>query len=186
MPTIGSRLKHAWNAFTNRNIDDIRQRPYTGDGGLASMRRNDRPTMRFSNERSIISSIYTRIGIDVAAVSMVHVRTDDQKRYLEDIDSGLNNCLLVEANIDQAARQFRQDVVMTLLDEGVAAVVPVDTSLSPLESGGYDIKTLRVGRVVMWYPKHVTVSLYNENRGMREDITLPKTTVALSRILYIR
>jgi hypothetical protein len=179
MPTIGSRLKHAWNAFTNRNIDDIRQRPYTGDGGLASMRRNDRPTMRFSNERSIISSIYTRIGIDVAAVSMVHVRTDDQKRYLEDIDSGLNNCLLVEANIDQAARQFRQDVVMTLLDEGVAAVVPVDTSLSPLESGGYDIKTLRVGRVTMWYPKHVTVSLYNENRGMREDVTLPKSTVAL-------
>src|SRR5205085_11652636 len=158
MPTIGSRLKHASNAFTNRNIDDIRQRPYTGEGGLGSMRRNDRPSMRFSNERSIISSIYTRIGIDVAAVSMVHVRTDDQKRYLEDIDSGLNNCLMVEANIDQAARQFRQDIVMTMLDEGVAAVVPVDTSLSPLESGGYDIKTLRVGRVTMWYPKHVTVS----------------------------
>src|SRR3954464_15398063 len=179
MPTIGSRLKHAWNAFTNRDTDDLRQRPYTGEGGLASLRRNDRPTMRFSTERSIISSIYTRIGIDVAAVSLVHVRTDDQKRYLEDIDSGLNNCLMVEANIDQAARQFRQDVVMTLLDEGVSAVVPVDTSLSPLESGGYDIKTLRVGKIVMWYPKHVTVSLYNENRGMREDVTLPKSTVAI-------
>jgi hypothetical protein len=135
--------------------------------------------MRFSNERSIISSIYTRIGIDVAAIAVRHVRADDQDRYLEDIDSGLQNCLKVEANIDQAATQFRQDVVMTLMDEGVAAVVPVDTSLSPLESGGYDIKTLRVGRVVMWYPKHVTVSLYNEAFGRREDITLPKTTVAI-------
>src|SRR3954469_7751877 len=179
MASFGSRLKHAWNAFTNRDTDDLRKRPYTGEGGLAAMRRNDRPTMRFSSERSIISSIYTRIGIDVAAVGMVHVRTDDQKRYLEDIESGLNNCLMVEANIDQAARQFRQDIVMTLLDEGVAAVVPVDTSLSPLESGGYDIKTLRVGRVVMWYPKHVTVSLYNETRGQREDITLPKATVSI-------
>jgi hypothetical protein len=179
MAGIGSRLKHAWNAFANREVDESRQRPYTGEGGLASMRRNDRPSMRFSNERSIISSIYTRIGIDVAAVDMVHVRTDDQKRYLEDIESGLNNCLAVEANIDQAARQFRQDVVMTLLEEGVAAVVPVDTSLSPLESGGYDIKTLRVGRVTMWYPKHVTVSLYNEARGQREDITLAKTVVSI-------
>src|SRR4051795_1766529 len=99
MPTFGSRLKHAWNAFTNRDTDDIRQRPYTGDGAMASTRRADRPTMRFSNERSIISSIYNRIGIDVAAVSMVHVRTDDQKRYFEDIESGLNNCLSVEANV---------------------------------------------------------------------------------------
>jgi hypothetical protein len=179
MATIGSRLKHAWNAFTNREADESRQRPFYSEGGLASMRRNDRPLARFSNEKSIISSIYTRIGVDVAAINMVHVRTDDQKRYLEDIDSGLNNCLSVEANIDQAATQFRQDVVTTFLEEGVAAVVPVDTSISPLESGGFDIKTLRVGRVVMWYPKHVTVSLYNENRGMREDITLPKTTVAI-------
>src|SRR3954465_1354985 len=179
MASFGSRLKHPWNAFTNPGTDDLRPRPYTGEGGLASLRRNDRPTMRFSTEKSIISSIYTRIGIDVAAVSVVHVRTDDQKRYLEDIESGLNNCLSVEANLDQAARQFRQDVVVTMLDEGVAAVVPVDTSLSPLESGGYDIKTLRVGRVVMWYPKHVTVSLYNETRGQREDVTLPKTVVAL-------
>lgn len=179
MAKLGTRLKHAWNAFTNRDVDDIRQRPYTGDGAMASTRRADRPTMRYSSERSIISSIYNRIGVDVAAVSMVHVRTDDQKRYSEDIESGLNNCLSVEANVDQAARQFRQDIVMTILDEGVAAVVPVDTSLSPLDSGGYDIKTLRVGRVAMWYPKHVTVSLYNENRGLREDVTLPKTTVAL-------
>jgi hypothetical protein len=176
MPAFGSRLKHAWNAFINR---DETQRPFAGDYATAFSRRPDRYPVRFANERSIISSIYTRIGIDVAAVGMSHVRTDEQKRYLEDIDSGLNNCLTLEANIDQAARQFRQDIAMTILDDGVAAVVPVDTSISPLESGGYDIKTLRVGRVVMWYPKHVTVSLYNEARGMREDITLPKMTVAL-------
>jgi hypothetical protein len=143
------------------------------------MRRSDRPTIRFSTEKSIISAIYTRIAIDVAGVLVRHVRTDDQDRYLEDIESGLNNCLKTEANIDQAARQFRQDIVMTLLDEGVAAIVPVDTSLSPMDTGGYDIRTLRVGRIVMWYPKHVTVSLYNEERGMREEITLPKTVVAI-------
>jgi hypothetical protein len=115
--------------------------------------------MRFASERSIISSIYTRIGIDVAAPTypMFHVRTDDQDRYLETIDSGLNNCLTVEANIDQAGRAFRQDVAMTILDEGVAAIVPVDTTISPIESGGYDIKTLRVGRILDWYPKHVRV-----------------------------
>jgi len=176
MATIGSRLKHAWNAFTDRNDSE---RPYAGDYASSFGRRPDRYPVRFSNERSIISSIYTRIGIDVSAVNMVHVRTDDQKRYLEDVDSGLNNCLTIEANIDQAARQFRQDIAATILDDGVAAIVPVDTSISPLESGGYDIKTLRVGRIVSWYPKHVTVSLYNDARGTREDVTLPKTTVAL-------
>lgn len=176
MPTFGARLKHAWNVFTNR---DDSQRPFAGDYATAFSRRPDRYPLRFSNERSIISSIYTRIGIDVAAVGMWHVRMDDQKRYLQDIDSGLNHCLTVEANIDQAARQFRQDIAMTILDDGVAAIVPVDTSISPLETGGYDIKTLRVGRVVMWYPKHVTITLYNEARGMREDITLPKAAVAL-------
>lgn len=176
---LKDRLQHAWNAFTSNRIDDLQERPYTGEAGLAGMRRSDRPTIRFSSEKSIISSIYTRIAIDVAAIQMLHVRTDDQKRYLEDIDSGLNNCLTVEANIDQAGRQFRQDVVMTILDEGVAAIVPVDTNLSPLDTGGYDIKTLRVGRIVMWYPKHITISLYNEERGAREDITLPKAMVAI-------
>ncbi|HVI80142.1 MAG TPA: phage portal protein, partial [Candidatus Acidoferrum sp.] len=121
----------------------------------------------------------TRIGIDVSAVPMRHIRTDDQNRYLEDIDSGLNNCLTVEANVDQAARAFRQDIAMTILDEGIAAIVPVDTTLSPEESGGYDIQTLRVGRIVSWMPKHVRVSLFNENRGLREEITLPKKMVAI-------
>lgn len=179
MASFGARLKHAWNVFANREETELRERPYTGDGGLSSIRRSDRPTVRFGSEKTIISSIYTRIAVDVAGVPIRHVRTDDDDRYLEDIASGLNNCFKVEANLDQAARQFRQDAVATVLEEGVAAIVAVDTSLSPMDTGGYDIRTLRVGRVVQWYPKHVTVSLYNEERGTREDITLPKTVVAI-------
>jgi hypothetical protein len=110
---------------------------------------------------------------------MRHVRTDDQNRYLEDIQSGLDNCLTLEANIDQAGRAFRQDIAMTILDDGIACIVPVDTTLSPEDFGGYDIKTMRVGRVTSWFPKHVRVSLYNENRGVREEITLPKQVVAI-------
>lgn len=179
MAKFGDRLRHAWNAFTDS--DDAMNRPFPSQHGTLTGYRPDRQRMRFSNERSIISSIYTRIGIDVAAVPMRHVRTDpdNQNRYLEDIPSGLDRCLRIEANIDQAARMFRQDIVMTLLDEGIAAIVPVDTTISPEESGGYDIKTMRVGRVTTWFPKHVRVSLYNENLGQRQDITLPKTAVAI-------
>lgn len=176
MPTFGSRLKHAWNAFTNQNqfFNEV------GSYGSMGSGRPYRNRPRFSGERTIISSIYTRIAIDVAAVGMVHCYTDEDKRYLKDINSGLNNCLTVEANIDQAARAFRQDIVQTLLDEGVVAVVPVDTSVAPTETaGGFDIKTLRVGLIRDWYPKHVRVSLFNEERGMREDILLPKASVAI-------
>jgi len=174
---MGERLKHAWNAFTSAD-------PYTsnlgGYGEYWSMNgRPDRSRLFLSNERSIISSIYTRMAIDCAAVEIRHVRTDDQNRYLEDIDSGLNSCLTLEANIDQAAEHFRRDIVTTLFDRGVAAIVPVDTTISPKENGGYDIKTMRVGDIVMWYPKHVRVMLYNENRGLREEITLPKSAVAI-------
>jgi hypothetical protein len=174
---LADRLKHAWNAFANS--DSVNNRPPSGEFGGSIYGRPERTPLRFSNERSIISSIYTRIGIDVAAVPMFHVRTDDQERYLETIDSGLNNCLTVEANIDQAGRAFRQDIAMTILDEGVVAIVPVDTSISPEESGGFDIKTMRVGRITAWYPKHVRVLLYNEERGMREEITLAKKMVAV-------
>lgn len=173
---LGDRLKHAWNAFTDS--DSANNRPFSGGGG-SMMGRADRTPLRLTNERSIISSIYTRIGIDVAAVPMVHVRVDDQDRYLETIDSGLNDCLTWEANIDQPGRAFRQDVAMTVLDEGVAAIVPVDTTISPEQSGGFDIKTLRVGRVVDWHPDKVRVSLYNQERGVREQITLPKKMVAI-------
>lgn len=179
MATFGARLRHAWNAFTDSDSAQNRPIDTVGGGGSFYGGRPDRTRRRFSNERSIISSIYTRIGIDVAAVPMRHVRLDDQNRYLEDIISGLDYCLTQEANIDQAGRAFRQDIAMTVLDEGVGAIVPVDTTLSPETTGGYDIQTMRVGRVVDWYPKHVRVSVYNEIRGMREELTLPKKVVAI-------
>lgn len=177
MATIGSRLKHAWNAFLDENQTELEFKSL-GDvvmyGG-----RPDRRRLNFSNERSIISSIYTRLSVDVASVQIRHVRLDDSDRYIEDIDSGLNNCLTVEANIDQAARAFRQDIALTLFDKGVAAIVPVDTTVNPSISGGFDIKTLRVGEVVAWRPRHVKVSLYNEAKGRREEILLEKKFVAI-------
>lgn len=179
MAKFGARLKHAWNAFTDSDSAKNRPLEISGGGGSYFGGRPDRNRPRFSNERSIISSVYTRIGIDVAAVPMRHVRMDDQNRYLEDILSGLDSCLTLEANVDQAGRAFRQDIAMTVLDEGVAAIVPVDTTLSPEESGGFDIKTMRVGRVVGWFPRHVRVSLYNDERGVREELTLKKNLVAL-------
>jgi hypothetical protein len=132
-----------------------------------------------SNERSIISSIYNRLGIDVASIRIRHVRVDQDERYLEDVDSGLNQCLTVEANVDQGARMFRQDIAMTLFEEGTCAVVPIDTTISPETSGGFDIKTLRIGRIVTWFPHHVRVSVYNERTGQREEITVPKKTTAI-------
>lgn len=183
MSRVGTALRHAWNVFTNQEQRNNSQypTPYTDYYGGASYggRRPDRTRLMIPNERSIISSIYTRLSIDVASVDMRHVRLDDQKRYVEDIDSGLNNCLTVEANIDQAARAFRQDIALTLFDKGVAVLVPVDTSISPLDTGGYDIVTLRVGEVVTWYPNHVRVSVYNEAIADRQEITLPKSTVAI-------
>lgn len=178
MSRFTDAIRHSWNAFAGQS-PTIQDRVYSGYFGTAVSGRPDKPRLTFSNERSIISSIFTRISVDVATVDIRHVKTDDQKRYLEDVDSGLNSCLTLEANIDQAARQFRQDVVMTLCDKGVCALVPVDTSISPLESGGFDILTLRVGEIVAWYSKHVRVSVYNENKGFREEITLPKKTVAI-------
>jgi hypothetical protein len=174
--SIGAALKHAWNVFANQE-DRLKSQPFYYGGNFAA--RPDRARLRIPNERSIISSIYTRLSIDVASVDMRHVRNDDQNRYLEDIDSGLNNCLTVEANIDQAARAFRQDVALTLFDKGVAALVPVDTSINPLETGGYDILTMRVGEIVMWYPQHVRLSVYNEKTGLREELTLNKSVVAI-------
>ena len=188
MARFGATLRHAWNVFTNQTGQDRTRnspwpvQPVNGDRfsyGASNGSRPDRLRLRISNERSIISSIYTRLSIDVASVDMRHVRLDEEKRYIEDIDSGLNNCLTVEANIDQAARAFRQDVAMTLFDKGVAALVPVDTTINPEQSGGYDILTLRVADIVTWYPQHVRVSVYNEATAQREEITLHKSTVAI-------
>jgi putative sterol carrier protein len=178
MTRLGTALRHAWNVFTNQNATDT-TRPYTEYYGASYGTRPDRVRLRIPNERSIISSIYTRLSIDVASVDMRHVRLDDEKRYVEDLDTGLNSCLTVEANIDQAARAFRQDIAMTLFDRGSAALVPVDTSINPLETGGYDILTLRVGEIVQWYPQHVRVNVYNEKIAAREEITLHKSVVAI-------
>lgn len=180
MSRVGEALRHAWNVFTNqygRQVDTFI--PKTDYYGPAYGARPDRLRFRLPNERSIISSIYTRLSIDTASVDMRHVRLDEQKRYVEDMDSGLNNCLTVEANLDQAARAFRQDIALTLFDRGVAVLVPVDTSINPSSSGGYDILTLRVGEIVTWYPKHVRVSVYNEAIAQRQEITLEKSSVAI-------
>ena len=178
---IGNRLKHAWNAFANPDLrSDYKDVGGASYGQFWSMGgRPDRPRLYSSNERSIISSIYTRLSIDCAQINIRHVRLDDQDRYTEDIDSALNNCLTLEANIDQAARHFRQDLMMTLFDKGVAAIVPVDTTLDPTLSGGYDINTMRIGEIRMWYPQFVRVYVYNEKTGIREEITLPKSMVAI-------
>src|SRR6185503_7448201 len=173
---LRNSLKHAWNAFRDVNATT---RVMAWDGGAAYGSRPDRIRLRFSNERSIIASIFTRLSIDVASIDVRHVRLDENKRYLEDIESGLNNCLTVEANLDQAARQFRQDIALTLFSKGVAAIVPVDTTVDPSTSGGFDIKTLRVGEVIGWLPHHVRLRLYREDKGTREEITLEKKFVAI-------
>lgn len=176
MGRFGSALKHAWNIFTNQ---DTNVQPYTGDYGPGYPYRPDRTRLRIPNERSIISSIYTRLSIDLASVDMRHIRLDENDRYVDDMDSGLQNCLTVEANLDQAAQAFRMDVAMTLFDKGVAAIVPIDTSINPITSGGYDILTLRVGEIVQWYPENVQIWLYNQALGYRQLVTLPKSVVAI-------
>lgn len=176
MGTIRDRIKHAWNAFLNQ---DPEERIHSYSSGVSYGGRPDRIRFTIPNERSIISSIYTRLSVDIASVEIRHVRLDNAARYLEDIDSGLNRCLTLEANIDQAARAFRQDIAMTILDQGVAAIVPVDTTVNPGTSGSFEIKTMRVGEVKSWMPKHVRVSLYNEAKGMREEIVLEKKYVAI-------
>jgi primosomal protein N'' len=171
--SVKDRLVHAWNAFLNIDRGD----PFESVASYGT--RPDRTRLRFTNEKSIISSIYNRIAIDVADLTIKHVRLDNQGRYDSDYQSGLNECLTVEANIDQAARAFRQDLIMTLFDEGVAALVPVDTTINPNVSGSFDIKTLRVGKIVRWSPERVRVSVYNEKIGMREEVNLSKRFTAI-------
>jgi hypothetical protein len=169
------QLKHAWNAFTDGQDRSNSVASY-------GYSRPDRPRLSFGNEQSIISSILTRLSIDVASVELRHVRLDDQGRYVEDIDSGLNNCLMVEANTDQGASQFRQDVALTMFDRGTAAMVPIVTTVNPATSGAYDIKTMRVGDIVSWMPQDVRVSVWNEDPqvGRRQEIVLSKSFVAIA------
>lgn len=177
MPIL-ERVKKAWNAFRS-NAAPFQD--YSPDIGPSSYGSNTphRPRLRYYNERSIISSIYTRISIDVAAILIRHVKLDDDNRYSEDMTSLLNQCLTFEPNIDQSPRALRQDIVMTLFDKGVAVIVPVDTQVSPLNNAEFEILTMRVGDIVSWFPKHVRVNLYNEATGVREEITLEKRFVAI-------
>lgn len=171
---FSSRLKHAWNAFMNKDPT----RSYMEIGSSYSYR-PDRPRFSMGNERSIVTSVYNRIALDVAAIDIQHVRLDDNGRFLEAIDSGLNNCLSIEANVDQTGRAFMQDVAMSLLDEGCIAIVPVDTTLDPNTTGSYDVVTLRTAKILDWYPNHVRVRIYNEKTGLKEDVLLAKSFVAI-------
>lgn len=172
---IRDRLAHAWNAFLNSD----RESPLTHDYGVSYGGRPDRVRFTTTNERSIVSSVYARLAIDIAGVPIKHVKLDGDDRYLEDVQSGLNYCLTIEANLDQAARAFRQDIAMTLFDRGVAAIVPVETTVEPQNAGSFDIKNMRVGEIVSWMPRHVKLSVYNEAIGRREEITLEKKFVAI-------
>ena len=172
--TIGTRLKHAWNAFTNRDPT-----MYYQSIGAGYPRRPDRPRLSGGNERSIITSIFNRIALDVAGIDIKHCRLDKNGRYMEDIKSGLNNCLTMEANIDQTSRAFIQDIVMSMLDEGCVAIVPTDTTVNPNVTESYDILSMRTGKIVEWYPEHVKVKVYNERTGEKEDVILPKKQVGI-------
>lgn len=172
--SFGARLKHAWSAFRNREPTD-----YYPDIGPSSNVRPDRVRLTIGNEKSIISSIYNKISVDVSAVDLRHVRLDQNGRFLEEVTSGLNSCLSLEANIDQTGRAFVQDIVLSLFDEGCIAIVPVDTTINPTISGAFDVQTLRTGKILEWYPQHVRLSVYNELVGRPENITLPKRSVAI-------
>lgn len=173
--SISSRLKHAWNAFQmNRNPT------YTNNYyGSSSSTRPDR--MRFSrgNERSMVTSIYNRIALDVSQLSFEHVQLDKDGRYSETKTTGLNTCLTLEANLDQTSRAFFQDASLSMFDEGSIALVPIDTNLDPNITGGYDIESIRVGQILTWYPKHIKVRLYNEQTGIKEDRIIPKSIAAI-------
>ena len=171
--SFGSKLKHAWNAFTGNVKMNYR------DLGMSYSYRADRPRMSRGNERSIVTSVYNRIALDVAALNIQHVRLDENGRFLSVIDDGLNNCLTLEANVDQTARSFVQDVVISMFDEGSVAIVPVDTTTDPNVSGSYDIQSLRVGQILDWYPQHIRARVYNEQTGRKEDIVVPKSAVAI-------
>lgn len=171
---LGARLKHAYNAFTNRDPTGS----YISIGpGYSS--RPDRPRMSHGNEKSIVTSIVNRIALDVASVEIRHCRLDDDGRYIEEINSGLNKCLKLEANIDQTSRAFIQDLVISAFDEGSVAIVPVDTTLNPEVTDSWDIQSMRAGKILEWYPEKVLIRVYNDRTGEKEDILLPKKQVGI-------
>lgn len=181
---LRDRIQHAWDVFrakdSNQNISTV----YGTNGdpinyGLSSYRRTDRTRLHQSTEKSLVAAFYNRIALDVASVSIRHVRTNENGKYIETINSGLNECLTVEANIDQTGRELIFDAVLSMFDEGVSAIVPVDTSVDLLKSNSFDILSLRVGKITQWYPRHVQVELYDQNDGKRKSIQLPKDKIAI-------
>lgn len=165
-------LRHSWDVFRNRE-------PTYYNIGSSSTYRPDRIRTFIRNEQSIVTSIYTRIALDVASINIRHCRVDENGRFKEYISSGLDNCLNLEANIDQTGRAFKQDIVESMFDEGVVAIVPVDTTMDPTKTGSYDIQTMRTGKILEWYPEHVKVQLYNQKTGYREELILPKRIVGI-------
>lgn len=172
---FGDRLQHAWNAFMNQGNNDYYHQPT----GMVSTYRPDRMRLTRGNERSIVTSVYNRIALDVASIEIYHAKLDEDGRFTETIPSGLNECLTLNANLDQTGKAFLQDVVMSMMDEGVIAIVPVDTTFNPTVTGAYDINSMRVGKIIQWEPSHVRVRLYNEKTGYHEEVTLPKKMVAI-------
>lgn len=172
--TFGTRLKHAWNVFMNRDPT-----LYYRELGMGYSYRPDRPRFTRGNERSIVTSVYNRIALDVAAINIQHVRLDNDGRFLSVIESSLNQCLSLAANTDQTGRAFLQDVVMSMMDEGCVAIVPVDTDDDPDMTGSYKIETMRTGKILDWYPEYVKVRVYNERTGRKQDILVSKSSVAI-------
>ena len=172
---IRDRLQHAWNAFVYNDNTYVDPQNL---GGLSTFK-PDRVHFSRGVERSIVTSVYNRLALDVSSIAIKHVRLDENGRFKEEVDSGLQNCLNVEANIDQTGRAFLQDVVMSMLDEGCVAIVPVDTTIDPAKSGSYEINTMRTGKILEWYPAHVRVRVYNDKKGIHEEIVLPKSAVAI-------
>lgn len=173
---ILDRLKNAWNTFANEDKSLAKAPEYLGP---VSSFKPDRSRMMYTNERSLVSSIYTRLSMDISDIELRHIRVDENDQFIENINSGMNDCFNVEANLDQGARAFRQDIALTLFDQGVIAIVPVDTTINPINNNTYDIRTMRVGVITQWYPEHVRVQLYRQSTGQREEVTLPKTAVAI-------
>ena len=171
--SIGSRLKQAWNAFLNRDPTD------GWSFGRGDTYRPDRPRLSRGNEKSIITSVYNRIAVDASNIDINHVRLDDNGRYISTIDSGLNECLTLSANVDQTGRALIQDAVMSMMDDGCVAIVPVDTTVSPWATGSFDINSLRTGQILEWHPSTIKVRVYNEKTGNKEDIFVPKATTAI-------
>lgn len=175
MPSIIERFRNGWNAFFNKDPTVYRYADIGGGYGY----RPDRPKRIRGSERSIVNSIYNRIAVDAASVNVMHVKVNQNGQYTDTVDSGLNECLTLSANIDQTGRQLIQDIVQSICDEGVAVVVPVDTNVDPTNDNAFDIETLRVGQITDWFPSHVRIKLYNDRTGNREEIVLPKSMVAI-------